>query len=159
MGSAALRATLHAPILSAINPDLSAFRRRGGKLIQYHGWNDPLISPYNSIDYYESVLQFMAAGRSRSEALADVRNFYRLFMEPGVRHCGGGPGPGASVLAFLNALEQWREAGIAPASIPATHVSQGREDRSRPLCPYPGVARYKGSGDATEAVNYACRES
>ncbi len=82
------------PILSATDPNLHVFRARGGKLIQYHGWNDQLITPEYSVDYYESVVGLKsAAGRSRAGALADAQQFYRLFMAPGMAHCGGGNGP------------------------------------------------------------------
>jgi len=82
------------PVLAAINPNLRDFKARGGKLIQLHGWDDQLISPQNSIDYYESVIAFEAnAARDRAAAARDVQNFFRLFMVPGMTHCGGGSGP------------------------------------------------------------------
>jgi feruloyl esterase len=145
-----------APILNATNPDLTQFRQRGGKLLQYHGWNDQLISPQNSIDYYESVISFLAAGRrNRAETTQDVQSFYRLFMAPGVAHCGGGPG--TSTFDMQAALEQWVERGIAPDQIAATHVTSGVVDRLRPLCAYPQVAVYKGKGDTNDAANFECR--
>jgi tannase/feruloyl esterase len=137
----------YAPILNATNPDLRAFRDRGGKLIQYHGWSDQLIAAQNSIDYYESVRSFFKG---------DVDSFYRLFMAPGMAHCGGGPGPNA--FDSQTALEQWVERGVAPNEIVATHAINGVVDRSRPLCPYPKVAVYKGSGDTNEAASFVCRE-
>jgi feruloyl esterase len=146
-----------APILNATDPNLGEFRRRGGKLLQYHGWSDQLIAAQNSIDYYESVLSFFgAAKQDRPAVLKDVQSFYRLFMAPGMGHCFGGPGPNA--FDMQTALEQWLERGIAPDAIVATHSLNGVVDRSRPLCPYPQVAIYKGSGDTNDAANFSCRD-
>jgi feruloyl esterase len=149
-----------APILNATNPDLRDFRRRGGKLLQYHGWSDPLIAPQNSIDYYQSVVSFFAAGRHRSGARRDVQNFYRLYMVPGMAHCGGGPGPNASDMqtAMQTALEKWVEQGTPPEAVVTTHSLNGVVDRSRRLCPYPKVAVYKGESDTNDAANFACRD-
>jgi feruloyl esterase len=144
----------YAPLLNATNPDLREFRKRGGKLLQYHGWNDQLIAPQNSIDYFESVLAF-AKGKDRASALADVEGFYRLFMAPGMAHCSGGTGP--NVFDMQTALEQWVEHGVAPEQIVATRSINGVVDRSRPLCPYPRVAVYKGKGDPNDAVNFVCQ--
>jgi feruloyl esterase len=138
-----------APILNATNPDLSAYRKRGGKLLQWHGWNDQLIAPQNSIDYYESVQAFFGRG-------GDVRDFYRLFMAPGMAHCSGGTGP--NVFDMQAALEQWVERGLAPDQIVAARSINGVADRQRPLCPYPKVAVYAGSGDTNDAANFACRD-
>ena len=146
-----------APILNATNPDLSAFRQRGGKLLQYHGWSDQLIAAQNSIDYYESVLSFLGKGaKDRSSVLQDVHGFYRLFMAPGMAHCGAGPGPNS--FDMQTALEQWVERGVAPQQIVATHATNGVVDRLRPLCPYPNVAVYKGSGDTNDAASFMCRD-
>lgn len=142
------------PILSAVNPNLRAFRARGGKLIQLHGWDDQLISPQNSIDYYESVLALEAGSRDRAETLRDVQAYYRLFMVPGMLHCGGGPGP--NVIDSETALESWVERGIAPDSIIATQLNAGVPVRTRPLCPYPKVAKYRGSMDVNRAENFSC---
>ncbi len=144
-----------APILNATDPDLTAYRKRGGKLLQYHGWNDQLITPLNSINYYESALSFFGAGQAREKTLQDVQSFYRLFMAPGVGHCGGGTGP--STFDMQAALEQWVERGVAPDRVVATHAVNGVVDRLRPLCPYPQVAIYKGKGDTNDAVNFECR--
>jgi feruloyl esterase len=144
-----------APILNATDPNLKAFRQRGGKLIQYHGWNDQLITPLNSIDYYESVLSFFAAGQDRAKTMQDVQSFYRLFMAPGMAHCSGGQGP--NTFDMQTALEQWVEAGVAPDRIVATHAINGVVDRLRPLCPYPQVAVYKGKGDTNDATSFECR--
>ena len=144
-----------APILNATNPDLREFRKRGGKLLQYHGWNDQLIAPQNSIDYYESVLSF-SKEPNRNAALSDVQGFYRLFMAPGMAHCSGGTGPNS--FDMQAALEQWIERGVAPEQVVATRAINGVVDRSRPLCPYPKVAVYKGKGDPNEAANFSCQE-
>jgi feruloyl esterase len=138
----------YAPILNATNPNLRAFRERGGKLLQYHGWNDQLISAQNSIDYYESVLSFFGSG-------GDVPSFYRLFMAPGMAHCSGGTGP--NTFDMQAALEQWVERGVAPDQIVATRAVNGVVDRARPLCIYPKKAVYKGQGDTNEAANFVCR--
>ena len=140
-------------IFDAIDPDLRAFRANGGKLIQYHGWSDPDIPPTNSIDYYENVVRFMG-GRSNLHALRDTKNFYRLYMVPGMQHCGGGPGP--SSFDGLTALEQWVEHDKAPEQIVAGHYTNGKLDRTRPLCPYPQEAKYTGTGSTDEAVNFTC---
>jgi feruloyl esterase len=146
-----------APILNATDPNLGEFRRRGGKLLQYHGWSDQLIAAQNSIDYYESVLSFFGAARQdRPAVLKDVQSFYRLFMAPGMGHCFGGTGPNA--FDMQTALERWLEQGIAPDAVVATHSINGVVDRSRPLCPYPQVAIYKGSGDTNDAASFSCRE-
>ena len=145
-----------APILNATDPNLSAYRQRGGKLLQYHGWNDQLITPLNSINYYESVLSFFAGGgQAREKTLQDVQGFYRLFMAPGMAHCGGGTGPNS--FDMQTALEQWVERGVAPDQILATRAVSGVVDRLRPLCPYPQVAVYKGKGDTNDAANFECR--
>lgn len=137
-----------APILNATNPDLRAFRERGGKLLQYHGWSDQLIAPQNSIDYHESARSFLGQA-------GGVENFYRLFMAPGMAHCGGGPGP--NTFDMQAALEQWVERGVAPDQVVATHSINGIVDRLRPLCPYPKVAMYTGKGDTNDAANFVCR--
>jgi Tannase and feruloyl esterase len=143
--------------LTAVNPDLNAFVKRGGKLLIYHGWNDQLITPLNSINYYESVLShFGAGGRDRAGTLQDVQGFYRLFMAPGMTHCGGGPGP--NTFDMQAALEQWVEKGVAPSEIVATRSVNGVVDRLRPLCAYPKIAAYKGTGDTNEASNFECRD-
>jgi feruloyl esterase len=139
------------PIINNINPDLRAFQANGGKLIQYHGWADPDISPLNSINYYQSVVQFMDRG---GHGLSETKDFYRLFMVPGMFHCNGGPGP--NTFDTLGALEQWKEKGAAPDKMIATHATNGAVDRTRPLCPYPQEAQWKGSGSTDQADNFAC---
>jgi feruloyl esterase len=137
-----------APILNATNPDLREFRKRGGKIVQWHGWSDQLIAAQNSIDYYDSVVSHFGGNTT------DVQNFYRLFMAPGVTHCAGGPGP--NTFDMQTVLEEWVEKGKAPERVVATHAIGGVVDRSRPLCPYPQVAVYKGKGDTNDAASFAC---
>jgi len=134
-------------LLNATNPDLKAFKARGGKLIMYHGWNDQLIQPMNSVNYYNSVAKKMGA--------KETDEFLRLFMAPGMTHCAGGPGP--NTFDAVAALEQWVEHGTKPASIVASHATSGTVDRTRPLCPYPQVATYKGSGSIDAAANFVCK--
>lgn len=141
-------------IVNSIDPDLRRFRARGGKLLQYHGWSDPLISPYNSIAYYEAVLAQFGATRARAAALSAVQGFDRLFMVPGMTHCRGGEGTDS--FDGLGALERWVEAGEAPARLEAARLVDGKPVRTRPLCPYPQVARYQGSGSSDESGNFAC---
>jgi feruloyl esterase len=136
-----------APIFNATNPDLSAFRANGGKLIQYHGWSDPDITPLNSIEYYESV----------GKATPGAPDFYRLFMVPGMQHCQGGPGP--SKFDMVSALEQWVEHGTAPDHVLASHITAaGAVDRTRPLCSYPLEARWNGAGSTDDAQNFVCAQ-
>ena len=137
-----------APIMNATNPDLREFSKRGGKLLQWHGWSDQLIAAENSIDYYESVVKMLGGH-------ANVDNFYRLFMAPGTTHCAGGPGP--STFDMQSALEAWVEKGVAPEQIIATHLTNGVVDRLRPLCPFPKVATYTGKGDTNDAGSFVCR--
>jgi feruloyl esterase len=133
-------------VLSAVNPDLRPFFSRGGKLIQYAGWTDQQVMPENSINYRQSVVE--AVGKAK------VDESYRLFMAPGMGHCGGGNGP--NKFDMLGAMETWREVGKAPEMVLASHSTDGKVDRTRPLCAYPAVAKYKGSGSTDEAVNFAC---
>jgi hypothetical protein len=152
-----------AEVLDSNDANLAAFKARGGKLILYHGWDDPAISALNSIHYFENVGSRMG-GKERDA-------FARLYMMPGVQHCGGGPGPasfGQNAGADRKdaqhnvqlALEQWVEKGIAPASIVATKYVDDDPGKgvkmTRPLCPYPQVAKYKGSGDSNDAGNFVC---
>jgi hypothetical protein len=159
-------------ILNSYNPDLRSFRDHGGKLIQYHGWGDAAIAPEDSIDFYQKVTQFFARYPDpRSANAADVPSFYRLFMVPGMGHCSGGPGPtsfgndetelegGSRFDAdhdVLPALDRWVTGGIAPEKIIGTGTGAGGGRLTRPLCPYPKVARYKGHGDTNAAENFEC---
>jgi len=140
-------------ILNSNDPDLRPFRDRGGKLIQYHGWADWGITPYNSIDYFNAVTETVG-GSVSEEARRDVQEFHRLFLLPGVSHCRGGAGP--DKFDGLGALEAWVERGEPPERIVAAQEVDGEVVRTRPLCPYPQVARYGGSGSIDDAENFAC---
>jgi feruloyl esterase len=141
-------------IVNSNDADLRPFRARGGKLIQYHGWNDPLISPYNSVDYYEAVVAKVGGDQPREAALADVQTFHRLFMVPGMTHCRGGDGTDS--FDGLDALTQWVEHGTAPDKLTAAKLIEGKSVRTRPLCPYPQVARYRGSGSTDTEASFEC---
>jgi feruloyl esterase len=133
--------------LDARDPDIRAFITHGGKLLMYHGWTDPGVPPSVSLTYYQSVM----------DKLNNIKNLtddVRLFMAPGMNHCGGGDGP--NEFDTLTALEQWRQNGNTPTQIVAKHRTNGAVDRTRPLCPYPQVAVYKGSGSTDEAQNFTC---
>jgi feruloyl esterase len=134
-------------IVNAIDPNLTAFDAHGGKLVMYHGWADQLIAPQNSVNYYKSVVAKMGG-------LKKTQQFARLFMVPGMMHCQGGAGP--STFDALTAVEKWREDGVAPMKIIASKNVKGKVVETRPLCPYPTVAIYKGSGDTNDAANFAC---
>ncbi|MEO8481399.1 MAG: tannase/feruloyl esterase family alpha/beta hydrolase [Acidobacteriota bacterium] len=144
-----------AAAVDATNANLRPLRDRGSKLIVYHGWSDPDISPFNSISYYEDVVKTMNGAAPRETALADTQSFFRLFMVPGMQHCSGGPG--AASFDMLSALERWVEQGTAPEQVVATHLTNGVADRTRPLCVYPKVAQYVGTGSTDEAANFVCR--
>jgi len=131
--------------IQAIDPDISEFINNGGKLLLYHGWNDPLISPFNTINYYNEVLTTISS---------DEHESISLFMMPGVNHCRGGNG--FDSWSKLQSIDDWRESGQAPDQIIATHVEGGIES-ARPLCAYPQVAVYTGRGDAKDAASFECR--
>jgi feruloyl esterase len=132
---------------NATNPDLRPLKRRGGKIIHYHGWADAGATALMSIDYYESVLQNM--GRK------ETQEFYRLFLIPGMFHCRGGVG--CDTVDWLKSIVDWVEKGIAPESLIGARVLGGDIKRTRPLCPYPAVAKYKGAGNIDVAENFICR--
>ena len=151
--------------LNANDPNLKAFKTRGGKLIVYHGWSDAAISPLNAIRYYNSVVDTMGA--------QETNQFLRLFMAPGMQHCAGGPGPNSFGQTgnpkaptdpqhnIFTALEQWVEKDIAPDRIVAAKwisdldPAQGAR-MTRPLCPHPQAAKYKGTGDPNDEANFTC---
>ena len=133
--------------MNATDPNLSKFFAHNGKLLLYQGWADPNVPPVNTIRYYNSVADTMG-GASK------VSNNIRLFMEPGMGHCGGGEGP--NVFNKVAPLEQWVEQKKAPDAIIASHSTDGKVDRTRPLCAYPEVAKYKGSGSIDDAANFSC---
>lgn len=148
-----------APVLNATDPDLKAFSARGGKLILYHGWNDAALPPINTVNYFQSVVAKLGQRQANG--------FMRLYMAPGVQHCAGGPGPdtfGQMVTSAQSdpqhdltlALERWVEQGAAPEQVIATKRQGANPQRTRPLCPYPQVARYKGSGSTDESANFTC---
>ena len=129
--------------VDATDPDLKKFKAHGGKLLLYAGWGDTGITPKNTVEYYESVVNKMGK--------AETNDFARLFMVPGMGHCRGGNGP--DTFDTIGTLETWREKGTTPAAIAATNKTSGL---SRPLCPYPHTAKYKGTGDLKDSANWAC---
>jgi feruloyl esterase len=131
--------------VNAVDPDLRAFKARGGKLLLYHGWNDGLISAGNTVDYHDAIVRTMGRGQD---------DWVRLFMAPGMGHCQGGAGP--DQVHWMAALERWREGGKAPDRIEAARVVGNRVEMTRPLCPYPQVARYTGSGSTNDSRNFVC---
>ncbi len=134
-------------ILNATDPDLAAFGERGGKLLLWQGWSDAAITAFGTIDYYQAVVATLG--------LAQAEEVVRLYMMPGVYHCGGGPGP--NVFDRLTALESWVEDGVRPEALIATHSTGGVVDIERPLCPYPEVARLIDPGGSTvTASNFQC---
>jgi Tannase and feruloyl esterase len=151
-----------AKILNATDPNLAAFKAHGGKLILYHGWNDAAISALNTINYYHSVMSKM--GQTETDT------FSRLYMVPGLQHCGGGPGANSFGQLGMGAPEpqhnvelalvDWVEKGVAPSAIVATKFVDDDPSKgvkfTRPLCPYPQVAKFKGDGDPNDAANFVC---
>jgi feruloyl esterase len=132
--------------IEALDTDLGEFKARGGKILFYHGWNDPGPSPLNTIDYYNDVLATMGP---------DQDDWMRLFLVPGMGHCSGGIGPDRA--DYLGAIEDWVEDGVAPARITASRVREGEVEMTRPLCPYPEVASWDGTGDPNDAASFGCR--
>jgi feruloyl esterase len=150
--------------LDATDPDLSRFAAHGGKLIMYHGWDDPAISPGNAVAYFKSVQQTMGDEK--------VASFARLYMAPGVEHCAQGPGPSAfgqfgmetakgPKYGLFDSLQEWVEKGSPIDDVVATKYAPGEAGArkavmTRPLCAYPKVPKYKGSGDTNDAASFAC---
>jgi feruloyl esterase len=151
-------------VLNATSTDLSEFRERGGKLLMYHGWADPLLPSQSSINYFDALVR---DGRGLAQPvrfddddaeLKQTQTYARLFMVPGMYHCAGGPGP--NVFDPLTPLVTWVEQGVAPETITATKFvndtpSSGVQ-MTRPLCVFPKVAKYKGSGSTNVAASFAC---
>jgi hypothetical protein len=130
-------------------------------LILYHGWSDPAISPWNTIAYYGSVQKTMGE--------AETKQFVRLYMAPGMEHCAGGPGPSAfgqlgiatakgPKYGIFDALVDWAEKDTAPVTVIATKYAPDNKTviMTRPLCPYPELAKYNGTGDTNDAENFTC---
>ncbi len=140
------RIAANAHKINATNPDLSALKRRGGKIIHYHGWADTAVIPQLSTQYYESVVEKMGG--------KETREFYKLYMVPGMFHCSGGVG--CSTVDWVTPLVDWVEKGAAPQTLVGSRMEGGETKRTRPICPYPEVARYKGTGSVDEAGNFTC---
>jgi pimeloyl-ACP methyl ester carboxylesterase len=132
-------------ILDATDTDLSEFERRGGKILMYFGWADPQLNPLMGVEYYEKVVEKMGSS---------TNDFFRLFMVPGMFHCRGGIG--TDTFDTATPLLKWVESGSAPDQIAASRVVENKVVRTRPLCAYPQVAKYKGSGSIDDAANFAC---
>jgi feruloyl esterase len=133
-------------IANAKDADLRDFRARGGKLLITYGWADAILQPQMGIEYYERAA--VANGRRSTD-------FMRLFMVPGMAHCAGGLGP--DQYDAVTAVVDWVEKGTAPNALVASKVTGGQVTRSRPLCPYPQVARYLGQGSTDDAASFECR--
>ena len=135
------------PFVTANDPDLTRFKQRGGRLLMYQGWADPVVPATDTIRYYESVERAMGGTEKTT-------GFVRLFLAPGMGHCSGGPGP--SAFDALGALDRWVSQGSAPDRVIASHSTAGTVDRTRPLCPYPQVAKWDGSGSIDNAAAFRC---
>ena len=176
-----------AALINSTNPDVSAFRDRGGKLIMWHGWADSLLEARSTLHYYNSVVAITGAGLSlsdlqdlsgnngavhakRRQRLEATQEWFRLYMTPGVAHCGGGPGPSSSFAYILPqgagpnhpdydalaALDRWVENGVAPGALIASLFdASGNADKTRPLCVYPQVLHYNG-GDPARQASFSC---
>jgi feruloyl esterase len=134
--------------INATNPDLKAFFQRGGKILQYHGWSDQQMSAATSPRYYNSVLNTLGDAKL-------VEQSYRLFMVPGMGHCGGGEG--ADTFEKIETLERWVKSGKPPDKIVASRVEAGKVVRTHPLCPFPQTAVYDGKGNPDDAANFTCK--
>jgi hypothetical protein len=139
--------TLFNRVIGSDEPDLHQFHREGGKVLIWHGLADQLIFPEGTIDYYERIID-------KTGTLKDAQSFARLFLAPGVGHCGGGTGP--SNFDMFTELVKWVEAGLAPDRILASRMQNNQVVRTRPLCPYPAVASYTGNGSTDDAKNFVC---
>ena len=146
-GDVALADKLDDDINKSMDPNLKPFTGHSGKLLMYHGWSDQQVPPRNTINYYDSVIKTLGAARTTDSV--------RLFMVPGMGHCGGDVG--TDTFDMVSVIEQWVENGKAPDRIPAAHLTDGKPDRTRPLCPYPQVAVYIGIGSTNDAGNFVCK--
>jgi feruloyl esterase len=135
-------------VMNATDPNLKPFFSHNGKLLIYHGWADTNVATLNTIKYYKTVVDTLGG-------VSKTSNNIELFLEPGMGHCGGGEGP--NVFDKVGTLDQWVEQNKAPVTIIASHSTDGKVDRTRPLCAYPQVAKYKGSGSIDEAANFSCQ--
>jgi feruloyl esterase len=142
----ALLLKTNASTIAATEADLSRFKARGGKILMYHGWADPGPAPANTIAYVASVEKKLGGKQD---------DWLRLFLMPGVAHCGGGVGPDQA--DFIGTLDRWRETGKAPERIDASKVTNGAVTMTRPLCVHPQVAVYSGKGPTNEAASFSCR--
>jgi feruloyl esterase len=133
-------------VLGSTNADLRPFFARGGKLLIYHGWSDPQVTPYNTINFFHKVLA--------TQGGAGVGSSVQLYMVPGMNHCQGGPGTDS--FDKVRAIEDWIKTGSAPSRIEAAHLTNGTIDRTRPLCPWGQVAKWNGTGSTDDAANFAC---
>ncbi|HLG57053.1 MAG TPA: tannase/feruloyl esterase family alpha/beta hydrolase [Vicinamibacterales bacterium] len=133
-------------VLGSTNPDMRAFFKRGGKLLLYHGWSDPQVTPLNTVNFFNKVVAHHGS--------AAVGKSVQLYMLPGVNHCAGGPG--TDTFDKMGVMERWVQSGIAPDRIVASHLTAGVVDRTRPLCPFGQVAKWNGSGSTDDAANFAC---
>jgi feruloyl esterase len=136
------------PTMNSSDTNLKPFFDHGGKLLMYHGWADPGIPAGNSVEYYTKVVKTTGGA-------AKASNSIRLFMLPGVGHCAGGDGP--STFDSTSALDLWRDKGTAPDSIVASRITNGVVEKTRPLCPYPQVAQYRGTGSTNDSTSFVCK--
>ena len=143
-------------MVNATSPNLDTFRAHGHKLLMYHGWSDWLVAPGESINYWNAVLARDKVAHS-NKPLDALDQSVRLFMVPGMAHCQGGPG--ATHFDALGAVVDWVEHGVAPDKIIASKLplAEGAANLERPLCPYPRVAQFQGSGDTNDASSFVCR--
>jgi len=145
-GSLAKDAARFGEIGNADDPNISGFTSRKGRLILYHGWADPALNPLATIDYYEKALS----------ADSKARDYVRLFMLPGVLHCGGGNGP--ADVPWLRTVVEWVEQNRTPEQLVATKRQAGKVTRTRPICAYPKRAVYSGQGSTDDASSFVCRD-
>ena len=134
--------------VNAIDPDIKKFVARGGKMLLSEGWNDAGVPPLEMVNYYNNVVKTIGA----KSAISAVR----LYMVPGMGHCGGGEG--TDHFDLFPALQAWVEQKRPPENLIASRMENGKEVRTRPLCAYPEIATYKGSGSTDDAANFTCKK-